>query len=129
MVGDVDRGLEARLPGFSSWFGDRLDVELPAFLVSLTIHGILLISLALVGYQVHKEAERDFNSPAVDNLVTAESTFQDLDQSNNPPPPEPAAGSFAPTLRRRSLRHPARRGALQSLRRRPIPRMGSRRNS
>ena len=30
--------------------------------------------------------------------MTSESTFQDLDQSDNPPPLEAAAGSFAPTL-------------------------------
>ena len=51
VVGDVVRGLEARFPWLSSWFGDRLDIELPAFLVSLTIHGLLLVSLAFAGYQ------------------------------------------------------------------------------
>jgi hypothetical protein len=98
VVGDLVRGLEARFPWLSSWFGDRLDIELPAFLVSLTIHGLLLISLAFAGYQVHREVQRDFNSTVVDNVVASESTFQDLDQSDAPPPPEPAAGSFAPNL-------------------------------
>ena len=51
MVGDVVRELEVRFPWLSSWFGDRLDIELPAFLVSLTMHGLLLVSLAFAGYQ------------------------------------------------------------------------------
>ncbi len=93
------REFEARFPWLSSWFGDRLDIELPAFLVSLTVHGLLLVSLAFVGYRVHQEVQRnDFKSEVVDNLVSSESTFQDLDQSDNPPPLEAAAGSFAPTL-------------------------------
>ena len=99
MVGDLVREFEARFPWLSSWFGDRLDIELPAFLVSLTVHGLLLVSLAFAGYSVHQEVQREFKSEVVtDNLVTSESTFQDLDQSNNPPPLEAAAGSFAPTL-------------------------------
>ena len=99
MVEDLVREFEARFPWLSSWFGDRLDIELPAFLVSLTVHGLLLIGLAFVGYRVHKEVRgNEFKSEGVDNLVTSESTFQDLDQSDNPPPLEAAAGSFTPTL-------------------------------
>ncbi len=92
------RELEARFPWLSSWLEDRLDTDVPAFLVSLTMHGLLLIALAFMGYRVHREAQREFTSAVADNLVTSESTFQDLDQSDNPLPPEPAAGSFAPTL-------------------------------
>jgi hypothetical protein len=97
----------------SSWFGDRLDIELPAFLVSLTVHGLLLVSLAFAGYSVHKEAQRrEFNSEVVtDNSLTSESTFQDLDQSNTPPPLEAAAGSFAPTLATTITAAPASAGA------------------
>jgi hypothetical protein len=98
VVGDVVRELEVRYPWLSSWFGDRLDIEVPAFLVSLTMHGLLLIGLAFVGYRVHREARREFKGEVVDNVVTSDSTFQDLDQSANPPAPEPLAGSFAPTL-------------------------------
>ena len=98
MVGDMMRELDVRFPWLSSWLGDRLDIELPAFLVSLTMHGLVLIGLAFVGYRVHREGQRDFRSTVVDNVVTSESTFQDLDQSANPQPPEAAAGSFAPTL-------------------------------
>src|ERR1700733_6623365 len=89
VVEDLVREFESRFPWLSSWFGDRLDLELPAFLVSLTVHGLLLVSLAFVGYSVHRDIQRDFKSQLmVDNLLTSESTFQDLDQSNNPPPLE-----------------------------------------
>jgi hypothetical protein len=98
VVGEMVRELEARFPWLSSWLGSRLDIELPAFLVSLTMHGLLLISLAFVGYRVHREAQREFKTSLVDNLLTSESTFQDLDQSASPPVPEPVMGSFAPTL-------------------------------
>ena len=113
MVGDLVKGFEARFPWLSSWFGDRLELELPAFLVSLTVHGLLLVSLAFAGYSVHREAQRrEFNSEVVtDNLLTSESTFQDLDQSNNPPPLEAAAGSFAPTLATTLTAAPASVGA------------------
>src|SRR5271155_2668117 len=92
------RELEARFPWLSTWLGDRLDTDVPAFLVSLTLHGLLLIALAFMGHRGHREAQREFTSAVRDNLVSSESTFQDLDQSANPPPPEAAAGSFAPTL-------------------------------
>ena len=98
MVGDMVRELETRFPWLSPWLGDRLDTEVPAFVVSLTMHGLLLIGLAFAGYRVHRQAQREFTSAVVDNLVTPDSTFQDLDQSAKPPPPEAAAGSFAPTL-------------------------------
>ena len=99
MVVDLVREFESRFPWLSSWFGDRPEIELPAFLVSLTVHGLLLISLAFVGYSVHRDIQREFKSEVVaDNLMTSESTFQDLDQSNNLPALEAVAGSFTPTL-------------------------------
>jgi len=92
------RGLEARFPWLSTWLGGRLEIELPAFLISLTVHGLLLVGLAFAGYRVHQEVQREFQGGVMDNLVPSESTYQDLDQSANPPAPAPAAGSFTPTL-------------------------------
>ena len=60
MFGDLFRDLQARFPWLSTWLGGRLEVELPAFLVSLTMHGILLVCLAFAGYRVHQEANREF---------------------------------------------------------------------
>ncbi len=78
----------------------------------MTIHGLLLIGLAFVGYRVHREVQREFKSAVVDNVVASESTFQDLDQSSNPPPPEAAAGSFAPTLATTITSAPASAGGV-----------------
>jgi len=98
VVGDMVRGLEARFPWLSTWLGGRLEIELPAFLISLTMHGLLLVSLAFAGYRVHREVQREFQSGVMDNLVPSESTYQDLDQSASPPAPVATAGSFTPNL-------------------------------
>ena len=99
MFGNVFRNLEMQFPWLSTWLDGRLELELPAFLVSLTMHGLLLVCLAFAGYRVHQESSREFQSGVVDNLMPpSDSTFQDLDQSANPPALVAAAGSFAPTL-------------------------------
>src|SRR5262249_479633 len=98
VVGEVMRGLEARFPRLASWVGGRWDVELPPLLLSLAVHALLLVGLAFAGYQMHREGERAFRSELVDNRVSSDSTYQDLDQTAAPPALIPAAGSFAPTL-------------------------------
>lgn len=98
MVAEVVRRLSERFPWISAVLGDRPDIELPAFVMSLTMHGLLLMGLALGSYHAHREAQRAFTSEIVDNLVSADSNFQDLDQSDKPPVLEPVAGSFAPQL-------------------------------
>ena len=98
MVGNLLRGLESRFPWLATWTGGRLDIELPALFMSLTVHGLLLVSLAFAVDQVHRESQREFRSEMMDNLVSSDSTFQELDQSAEPPAPMAAAGSFAPTL-------------------------------
>src|SRR5262249_23060338 len=94
VVGDMLRGLAARFP----WRGGRLDLDLPALALSLTVHGLMLVGLAFAGYQVHREGHREFRSELLDNLVASESTYQDLDQTTAPMATVPAAGSFAPML-------------------------------
>ena len=99
MFGNVARELKVRFPWLSIWFGERLEVELPAFLASLTMHGLLLVALAFVGYRVHQESSREFHSDVLENSkLSSDSTFQDLDQTAKPPATIAAAGSFAPTL-------------------------------
>jgi hypothetical protein len=98
VVGRFVQGLEVWFPRLSIWLEGRLEHELPAFLISMTIHGLLLVSLAFAGYRVHREVQREFQSGVMDNQVSAESTYQDLDQSADPPAPVAPAGSFAPTL-------------------------------
>ncbi len=98
MVGHILRDLEGRFPWLAAWTGGRLDIELPALFMSVTVHGLVLAGLAMAGYQAHREVRREFRSEVVDNLIASDSTFQDLDQSAEPPAPMAAAGSFAPTL-------------------------------
>jgi len=93
------REIEDRFPWLATWFGGRLEIELPAFLVSLTVHGLLLVALAFAGYRVNQEARSEFQSRGmVDNVMPSDSTYQDLDQSEKPPTTIAAAGSFAPNL-------------------------------
>ncbi len=82
-----------------SWlFGERFDIELPAFLVSMTIHGLLLVSLAFAGYTVHRHAESEFTARMPDETILSDSTYQDIDQAVDAPSNTPQAGSFAPEL-------------------------------
>jgi hypothetical protein len=82
----------------SSWLRNRLDIPWPALVASVTMHGVLLVGLAFAGYRVHREAQREFRSGVVDNLLASETLYQDLDQSATLPAAIPQAGSFAPTL-------------------------------
>jgi hypothetical protein len=66
--------------------------------VSVVMHGLILVGLAFAGYQVHRESQREFRSEVVDSRLSSDSTFQDLDQSAEPPAAMPSAGSFAPNL-------------------------------
>ena len=67
------------------------------------------MGLAFAGYRVNQESSREFQSGVVDNLMPpSDSTYQDLDQTANPPAPIAAAGSFAPTLAPTITTAPAR---------------------
>lgn len=77
----------------------HLGFRLPAYAVSLTIHALLLVILALTGHHVHTLVQRDLQSRIVDSALSAsESTFQDIDQSADLPATVPEAGSFAPLV-------------------------------
>ena len=56
--------------------GPALDLELPAYMVSLTAHAVLLVGLALVGHRVHQAVQREFRSQVPDSGLAAESTFR-----------------------------------------------------
>jgi hypothetical protein len=113
VVGDEVRGFDAVFSWLSTRFGIRLDIELPALVISLSMHGLLVAGLAFAGYQVHQEVRREFQSGlVVDNTVSSESTYQDLDQTAGPPPPVAAAGSFAPTLASTITSAPTSAGAV-----------------
>jgi uncharacterized protein YegL len=79
--------------------GNRLELEIPAYAVSFTLHALFLVVLALASHRSGQVVLRDLHSQFLDSaLAASESTFQDLDQSAAPPAVVPAAGSFAPDL-------------------------------
>ena len=99
MLANLLRKLDARAPWAALLMGGRPDLELPAYMVSLTVHALFLVLLALAGHHVQQVVQREFRSQIPDSsLNTSESTFQDLDQSAEPPSMTAAAGSFAPNL-------------------------------
>ncbi|MGC8641462.1 MAG: vWA domain-containing protein [Isosphaeraceae bacterium] len=78
---------------------NQFEMGIPAYLASLTAHAFFLVLLALASRQVQKVVHTEFKSQVVDSaLALSDSTFQDLDQSSDPPAAEPAAGPFAPVL-------------------------------
>src|SRR4051794_35150699 len=118
--------LDARVPWIGAWLGDRLDLELPAYMVSLTAHAVLLVGLALAGHRVHQAVQREFRSEVPDSSLAGESTFQDLDQSAEPPALVPAAGSFAPNLAMTITSAPSSAGAVPGSAVGPAPAAGPR---
>ncbi len=99
MRANLLRKLDTQAPWWGNLLGNRLDQEVPAYLVSLTVHALLLVILGLVGHHVHQVVERELHSQIPDSALSgSDSTYQDLDQSAEPPSMTPAAGSFAPNL-------------------------------
>ena len=99
MLANLLRKLDTRAPGLGTVLGNRLELEVPAYMVSLTVHALFLVLLGLAGHRVHQVVQREIRSQILDSALSAsESTFQDLDQSAEPPSMTPAAGSFAANL-------------------------------
>ncbi|AMV40831.1 VWA domain-containing protein [Planctomyces sp. SH-PL62] len=94
--------------------------SLTAGLVSLSIHALVLVSLAFAGHHVEQSASTGFTSEVVDaplrglDPLTTDSTLQDLDQGEDEPVME-ASGSFAPILAARNTAAPASAGPSPSL--------------
>ncbi|MDG3007778.1 vWA domain-containing protein [Paludisphaera mucosa] len=81
----------------------RPTASLAAGLISLSIHALVLVSLAFAGHHVQEVVQSEFSSEvaeapprALEPLAT-DSTLQDLDQKDDEPVME-ASGSFAPIL-------------------------------
>jgi hypothetical protein len=96
------RQLDERWPALAQWAGGRLDIEVPAFLMSLIFHVLILTALAMVSYRAGAELQRNLQVRILDaGLQGSDLTtlpYQDLDQSAKPPSPEPAAGTFSPQV-------------------------------
>ncbi len=113
MLANLLRKLDKRAPWLGTLLGNRLDLEVPAYMVSLTVHALFLVLLALAGHRVHQVVQREFRSQVRDSALSAsESTFQDLDQSAEPPSMTPTAGSFAPNLATTITSVPSWAGAI-----------------
>jgi hypothetical protein len=93
------RKLEALTEQGGFGLASRAGAGAPAFMVSLTLHSVLLVGLAFAGHHVNEVAQREFSSRVggMDGALSVDSTLQDLDQDAATPVLE-AGGSFAPTL-------------------------------
>ena len=99
MLAHLLRKLDTQMPWLGTALGNRLELEIPAYMVSLSMHALFLVLLGLVGHRVHQVVQPEFPSRVLDSaLSSTESTFQDLDQGADTLSITPAAGSFAPNL-------------------------------
>lgn len=93
--------LDERFPALSRWLGGRLDLELPAFTVSVVLHATLLTILGIMTIEASREAPREF--AAVDTSGDtrlpefARNEIEDIDQANKELTLTPI-GSSAPNL-------------------------------
>ena len=62
VFGNLFREIEDRFPWLATWLGGRLEVELPAFFVSLTMHGLLLVCPCVRRLSGESRVEREFQS-------------------------------------------------------------------
>ena len=112
MLHDVLKWLDRRDPELSRWGGGRLGTEWSAVAVSVVLHGMLLLTLAMVGYAANSEGRGVLEGRIVDTTLPdlERSTFQDLDQSDERPAQQPAAGSFSPNVSTMAITAPATSG-------------------
>jgi len=97
---DVVLWLEERHPRVLRWLGERADLQLPAWGVSLITHVVLLGCLGLVGLAAHEQSRPPEIRTEVVN--TELSDFAKFDTSavldiDKPTQMAPVAGSFGPT--------------------------------
>jgi hypothetical protein len=101
---DAIRRLEECYPHLTSWFGGRLDIQLPAFGASLVTHLVLLGVFGMIAIAAHTDSRREFRSEVVDTALT---DFAKMDATElaaiDDTVIKPSAGSFAPTLSARVL--------------------------
>ena len=101
-----------RDPELSRWGGGRLDIEWSAVAVSVVLHGMLLLTLAMVGYAANSEGRSVLEGRIVDTALPdlERSGFQDLDQSDERPADGPPPARSRRTSRRWRSRSPRRAG-------------------
>jgi len=109
---DVLKWFDRGDPEQSRWGAGRLNIEWSAVGVSVVLHGMLLLTLAMVGYAANSEGRTVLEGRIVDTtLPTLErSGFQDLDQDGERPSQQPAAGTSAPNVSTMAITVPATSG-------------------
>lgn len=109
MLRDAIQRLEASHPRLASWLGGRLDIQLPAFGVSLLTHLILLGVFGMIAVAAHSEIRREFRSEM--QVDTSVSDFAKMDATElasiENTVIKPSAGSFAPTISPRIIEAPS----------------------
>ena len=98
VVNDLIVWLEDRYPRLARWLGDRADLQLPAWGVSLATHVVVLGGLALVGFAAHEPPRPpEFRTEVVN---TSLSDFAKLDAAAvmemDKAQMVPVSGSFGP---------------------------------
>ena len=102
--------IDARFPWLARWLGGRLDIQLPAYGVSLLTHLVLLTLFAMIGYAAGSaQSAREFQTELVDTSLEDFAEFDttalaEIDQTTIQPSPARSRRMS----RRRSLRPPSR---------------------
>lgn len=100
MLQNIFRRLTQAHPALERWMGGRTDTQLTAYGASFAFHLVLLLAFASIGYAVHSEQTRGFDSavvntalPELDRMDTTE-----LAVTDGPTTLEPVAASSAPNV-------------------------------
>ncbi len=99
MLRDVILWIEERHPRVALWLGERVDLQLPAWGVSLATHLVVLFGLGMMGLAAHEQTKpAEFRTEVVN---TSLSDFAKLEtaavlETDKPTQMAPVAGSFGP---------------------------------
>ena len=78
MLRDAFRRLDDACPWLSRWLGGRLDIQLPAIVVSVLTHAVILILFGMIGYAASTDRNREILSDLVavdlDDFATLDET-------------------------------------------------------
>jgi hypothetical protein len=96
---ELIRRLDVACPWLSRWLGGRLDIQLPAFGVSVLTHAVLLTVFGMFAFAAHSELRKEFRAEVVDTSLDDFSRMEgtELAAIDNTVI-KPSAGSFAPTV-------------------------------
>lgn len=107
MPRNVIARLDEQCPWLRRMFGNRLDIQLPAFGVSLLTHLVFLVTFAMIGFAANSEIRKEFKTELIDTSLSdfakMESTeLASIDKTEM----VPVVGSFAPKVTARIIETP-----------------------